>query len=186
MLPATLDSTRITLEFDGGDSTGSGIRSFRLFVAEDDAPFTVVPEELQVDRLGFDGRFGHAYRFYVEAVDQTGNREGAKSSAEATVRLDPVAPAPRPFTVYPNVPNPFRNTTSIPFELPGPGQVGLKVFDVAGRLLRTIPEREMDAGPHAETLQWDGRASGLYFVEITFRDATGHESRRSSRVVCVR
>lgn len=43
-------------------------------------------------------------------------------------------------------PNPFNAQTTISFTLAQPGQVKLAVYDIAGRLVETIAEREFPAG----------------------------------------
>lgn len=56
-------------------------------------------------------------------------------------------------------PNPFNPRTTIHFVLPAAGAVRLSVFDVAGRLVRTLVDDSRPQGSHA--VVWDGRdASG--------------------------
>ncbi|MCP4544887.1 MAG: T9SS type A sorting domain-containing protein [bacterium] len=85
------------------------------------------------------------------------------------------------------VPNPMNPSTMITFELPADGPVSLRIFDVNGRLVKTLlQESHLLAGPH--TAQWNGlntrgqsAASGVYFVRL---QAPGGEITRS--VVMVR
>ena len=67
-----------------------------------------------------------------------------------------------------NFPNPFNPSTSIPFALPSAAQVRLSVFNVLGQQVRTLLDREVEAGYHR--LAWDGRddagrqaGAGVYF-----------------------
>ena len=55
----------------------------------------------------------------------------------------------------PNHPNPFNPSTTIAYEVPAAGPVRLQVFDLRGRLVRTLVDEAMDAGRH--DAQWDGR-----------------------------
>jgi hypothetical protein len=78
---------------------------------------------------------------------------------------------PRVLTLHANVPNPFNPSTTIHFDLPRTAQVHLDIFDVAGRLVRTLVATEMPAGRHEAI--WDGRngtgatvASGSYFYRL--------------------
>jgi hypothetical protein len=82
-----------------------------------------------------------------------------------------VGGAPSVAMLRQNVPNPFRDETSIRYELPARAQVSMKIYDVSGRLVRTLKEGEVPAGYHA--LAWDrkdeaGRdvASGVYFCRL--------------------
>lgn len=53
------------------------------------------------------------------------------------------------------VPNPFRTATTIEFDIPRPLPVRLRLFDVAGRLVRSLIDRRMS--PAAWQVAWDGR-----------------------------
>lgn len=65
-------------------------------------------------------------------------------------------------------PNPFNPSTSVYFELFDPGRVRVDVFDVRGRHVRRLLDRDLPTGPHAVT--WDSRddqgrfvSSGVYY-----------------------
>ena len=67
------------------------------------------------------------------------------------------------------IPNPFNPTAEIQFVLPASTSVELDVYDVSGRLVRSLMAGRLGPGPHAVT--WDGRdkagrnvASGTYFA----------------------
>lgn len=83
-------------------------------------------------------------------------------------------------------PNPFNPRTEISFELRSRSEVRVAVYDVRGRLIRTLAEARFESGRH--TLAWegvDGRAkavaSGVYFVRM---DAGGQTWR--TRISLVR
>jgi hypothetical protein len=70
-----------------------------------------------------------------------------------------------------NYPNPFNPTTVIRFQLRESGKVRLKIFDLTGKLVRTLLDGELQAGE--QKILWDGRdqqgqtiASGVYFYEL--------------------
>lgn len=73
------------------------------------------------------------------------------------------------------IPNPFNPSTRIPFDLPAPARVSLKVYDVKGRVVRTVlKEVEYPAGSHQ--VHWNGEtdlgtrpASGVYFCRFESR-----------------
>jgi len=83
---------------------------------------------------------------------------------------------PRQTALHQNVPNPFNPTTQISFDLAQSGKVALRIYDVAGRLVRTLIDKEMAAGRN-HTVVWNGLddqngrvASGVYFYRL---DAVG-------------
>jgi hypothetical protein len=81
------------------------------------------------------------------------------------------------WTLHQNVPNPFNPVTTISYDVPaGGGAVSLAVYDVAGRLVRTLVSGAQDEG--RRQVSWDGRdglgqamSSGVYFYRLKAGDA---------------
>jgi hypothetical protein len=78
---------------------------------------------------------------------------------------------PVEFALAQNVPNPFNPQTTIRFSVPEGSPVRLAVFDVTGRLVRTLVDGDMAAGRHS--IIWDGRdavgrdvASGVFVCRL--------------------
>ncbi len=92
------------------------------------------------------------------------------------IGVDPVTPAaPVVFALEQNFPNPFNPVTTITFSLPEKGEVDMGVYDVSGRLVKTLYQGVMDQGKHKAT--WDGRnnagravSSGVYFCKLFTKD----------------
>ncbi len=93
---------------------------------------------------------------------------------------DPAAPVDdTPFVgrlMVRNHPNPFNPATEIRFTVPGPGAVHLRVYDVSGRLVRTLLDGVTVAGTGSAS--WDGCAnsgervgSGVYFCRVESGDS---------------
>lgn len=103
----------------------------------------------------------------IQAIEVALVRDGLTSS-----------PLPEPASAYlleQNVPNPFNPRTTIAFELPSPGHATLSVFDLAGRLVRTLADADLPAGRHR--LDWDGRdahgrnvAAGIFVYRLRCGD----------------
>ena len=77
-------------------------------------------------------------------------------------------------------PNPFNPATTIEYGLAAPGRVALRVYDIAGRLVRTLVDTERESGEHRAV--WDGTtdeglraASGVYFVRMEAADFSASE-----------
>ena len=85
------------------------------------------------------------------------------------------------YRLYQNVPNPFNPTTVIRYDVPaGDGKVTLRIYDVSGRLVRTLVNDVQTTG--RKSVIWDARdnrgqsvASGVYFYRMT---APGFEKTR--------
>jgi hypothetical protein len=85
------------------------------------------------------------------------------------------------YRLHQNVPNPFNPSTVIRFDVPAVGgYVALRVFDVRGRLVRTLVDGYETGG--IKSIRWDGRnddghraATGLYLYRL---EAPGYVSTR--------
>lgn len=82
---------------------------------------------------------------------------------------------PAAYKLAQNFPNPFNPSTTIMFDMRAKGNVSLKIYNVAGQLVRTLVNGVKDAGPHK--LTWDGRnnsgvavSSGVYFYKMETKD----------------
>ena len=73
--------------------------------------------------------------------------------------------------IHPATPNPFNPRTVIRLDLTGPAHVKADVYDLRGRLVRTLEDGPYPAGSHS--LVWDGddnhgqaTAAGVYFCRV--------------------
>ncbi len=74
--------------------------------------------------------------------------------------------APVRFQLEQNHPNPFNPVTTIKFAVPERARVEVKVYDVAGREVKTLVDRDMEPGHHAAVLDASGLPSGVYFARM--------------------
>jgi len=84
--------------------------------------------------------------------------------------------------LYDNVPNPFNPMTTIRYDLPTLCRVTLLVYDLSGRLIRTLKHGVVEDAGHREVV-WNGTdnsgltvSSGVYFYCLTAGEYT--ETRR--------
>ncbi|MFK7810134.1 MAG: cohesin domain-containing protein, partial [Saprospiraceae bacterium] len=80
------------------------------------------------------------------------------------------------FDLYQNTPNPFKAETVIGFNLPQAGNASLKVYDVAGRVLRTV-EVEGNKGYNEVTLNRSD-LSGTGVMYYTLETATDSATKK--------
>jgi photosystem II stability/assembly factor-like uncharacterized protein len=74
---------------------------------------------------------------------------------------------PAKYVLYQNYPNPFNPSTTIKFSLPKAGNVVLRIYDITGRIVRTLLDNEqLNIG--TVTLTFDGinLSSGVYFYSL--------------------
>jgi hypothetical protein len=70
-----------------------------------------------------------------------------------------------------NIPNPFTKHTVISYTIPTSQMVSLKIYDLSGRIVKTLIDKSMKAGYHK--VSWDGKSnsgtkvrSGIYFYRL--------------------
>jgi hypothetical protein len=93
--------------------------------------------------------------------------------SSGTLAAPPPTPSLPQFTrLYAPFPNPFSGTSTVRFDLAHPVDLRLEIFDLSGRRVSTLANREMEPGRYS--LSWDGRGDsgaplgpGLYFVRMS-------------------
>jgi hypothetical protein len=126
--------------------------------------------------------------FYAAANAANGNgTSGGDFIYTRSLTLDQSATAvpERPdFFVAQNVPNPFNPATTIRYHLDRAGSARLRIHDLAGRLVRTLREGELPAGPGES--RWDGNDSrGLPAPSGTYLCVLESGGRRLSRTLAL-
>ena len=121
------------------------------------------------------------YRAVVRA--RSTYEHGDQASAEVMVKLASGGSPSLPLrlTLLGNSPNPFNPETTIRFVVPA-GQrrdYSVRIYDVAGRLVRDLASGKIDAGAH--DVRWDGTddhgatvSSGVYLYRVSAGNETQH------------
>ncbi len=115
---------------------------------------------------------------YLYALVWGENLADLQANTDAALTVDLTAPTPvadaglpRSLALSQNAPNPFNPQTTIVFAVDRATGVRLGVYDLQGRLVRTLAERVYAPGEHS--VVWDGRddagsemPSGLYLYRL--------------------
>jgi subtilisin family serine protease len=112
--------------------------------------------------------FGHGRLDVLAAVEYARSLTAIHEEPPA----DEPASLPHQWSLLPNVPNPFNPATRIDFELAERAPATLRIYDVAGRLVRELADgRIREAGSHS--VYWDGLdaagrpvPSGVYIYQL--------------------
>ena len=79
-----------------------------------------------------------------------------------------VAEVPTSFALKGNYPNPFSSSTTVSFDLPFAAAVSVKVFDLMGRAVLSVPPVTMQLGANKSfSLNGTALASGTYHYRVT-------------------
>jgi hypothetical protein len=99
-------------------------------------------------------------------------RTGCYGSVVPTAVDEPTEVTPTATRIRSIYPNPFNPVTRIMFDISKTARVELSIYDVSGRRVAMLVNREIDAGKHE--VIWNGRmadgavaSSGIYFCRLT-------------------
>jgi hypothetical protein len=70
------------------------------------------------------------------------------------------------FKVFQNYPNPFNPSTTITYEIPKESFVVLTVYDILGRLVKTLVNEEKPAGRYSVIFNSNYFSNGVYFYKL--------------------
>jgi hypothetical protein len=148
----------------------AGVLDFDILRTEDqDSKFRKLPspdisrENLSYTFVDDSCEPGRNYRYRVIVFEDNEQRTLFETSA----LLIPV----QSFTLRQNYPNPFNPTTTISFTLPEKSHVNFSIYDLEGKLVRTLINGEVDEG--SKQITWDGTgshgnrvSSGVYYYRL--------------------
>lgn len=137
-----------------------------------------IPKDSSVFR-DYDFILGNTYYYQVSAWDSTGHE--SEYSDELEVMATSVGEfteqenRPPMYQLFQNYPNPFNSSTVIWYYLPDvgyqPAEVEITVYNLLGKLVRTLVRERQYPGEHK--VVWDGKddaenevASGIYFCKL--------------------
>ena len=83
------------------------------------------------------------------------------------------------FSISPNYPNPFSNTTQFNIGLTNENVVSVDVFNLFGQKVYSMPSQQMSSGNHLMTINGAGWSAGVYFYKVT----VGDQSKTQKMVV---
>ena len=104
-------------------------------------------------------------------------------SVNATAGIDDdLSPSvPKEFGLKQNYPNPFNPTTTIAFDLAQSGKTTLKVYDLSGKEVMTLIDKNMNAGEYKFGLNASDLSSGMYIYRLTTLSKDGQQLYGQSR-----
>lgn len=110
--------------------------------------------------------------YWVTAVDLNGNESDPSNVVTITLAIENGLTIPMEFALQQNYPNPFNPSTQIQYALPTDATVSITIYDLMGREVRSLVNKQVNAGYHS-TL-WNATnamgapvSAGVYIYTIT-------------------
>ena len=89
-----------------------------------------------------------------------------------TASIEDDSPAVETFLLSQNFPNPFNPSTTIDYKLENPGYVELCIYDLCGRVVKSLFRGFQNSGDHSVIWNASGLPSGVYMYSILTEDLT--------------
>jgi hypothetical protein len=136
-----------------------------------DGPVTITSQNPATIEPG--ASFNVYYALALGANEQTmlTNITLAEEKYEGLVTsVENIKPSVNTFALGQNYPNPFKNSTTISYQLPDDGFVSLKIYNVIGNEVATLVNSNQTRGSH--TIHYDGNdlTSGMYYYTLRYND----------------
>ncbi|MBI5403218.1 MAG: T9SS type A sorting domain-containing protein [Ignavibacteriae bacterium] len=100
------------------------------------------------------------YNYRLKQIDLNGNFEYFSLSNEIAIN------APNSFELSQNYPNPFNPVTRINFSIAKSGLVKLVIYDITGREVKKLVDKELEQGFHFADFNASNLSSGIYFYTL--------------------
>ena len=101
--------------------------------------------------------------------------ELSRESEQYIMRKKTSTVSPYTFSMSPAYPNPFNPVTTITYSLPEESYINLSIYNMTGRLIKTLKTGLSTTGIHE--IQWNGTnmygenvSSGIYFCEMNDKE----------------
>ena len=96
--------------------------------------------------------YGTVY-YRVSAIDYAGNRGDFSGTVSTSILGLDADVIPQVFTIHQNYPNPFNPVTSLRYDLPEDGLVNVTIYDMMGRVVKTLVNSSQSARLYLYTIQ---------------------------------
>jgi len=114
--------------------------------------------------IDFNSQQSNWYRLGTD-LDECEDYDGLELKVSSSINV------PNQFILHQNYPNPFNPITSLRYNLPNDGLVNITIYDMMGRIVKTLVNSSQTAG--YKSIQWNATddrnkqvSAGLYFYTI--------------------
>ncbi len=167
---------------DGAEGAGSDIVHYEIDISGISGKLDITVELLYqsikpqfiADLFNYNTPAVNRFRNYYQQADKTPEKvQSAVLTVDVPTGIENRGQTlPNGFALLHAYPNPFVEEAAVQVQLAKPARIMVAVYDLRGRLIRTLMQGDRPAGTHR--LQWDGLdnagrrvGSGVYFLKLT-------------------
>ncbi len=109
---------------------------------------------------------GQTYTYRIKAYSSISESDYSDEASLTVTDVKGESEIPAEYSLGQNYPNPFNPTTSIKFGLPESGVTKIILYDLLGREIRTVVNKELEAGYYEINIDAYNLPSGVYLYRI--------------------
>ena len=144
---------------------------------------SITVQDSQINRFSFSSGFGISLMNDIKVTNSLGQSFVGKTAGNNSIVIsralaysdlsnvsalrDKKSSLPDAFDLKQNYPNPFNPSTKIEYDIPRNSFVVIKVYDITGKELNVLVNKEQEAGKYLTEWTPEGMGSGIYFYRIT-------------------
>ncbi len=122
------------------------------------------------------------YQYRLKQVDFNGNFEYHNLNTPGDV----VIGTPKAADLFQNYPNPSNPTSKVDFQIPFSAKVSLKVYDIAGKEVASLIDKDLEGGFYTAEFNGSNLASGVYFYRIIANSNDGNSFTKTMKLILVK
>jgi hypothetical protein len=157
------------------------ITAYRIYRRGPGTPERVLADALPPSATSYadtEIRAGTTYTYVLAAIKQDGSETRSAPASAITPSYQ--------FALHPSAPNPFHQSTRVPFTLDTAARVTVRIYNVRGALVATLfdgtlPEGRHEVGWGGHDLKGNLAATGTYFCTLT-----AGKAMRSQKILLLR
>lgn len=135
-----------------GFPEGIGVKTYKPYMTTETAHFEPYPDISASEGFTLPARSITTFVGEVDSVD--------------AVNVNSSETIPKNFVLAQNYPNPFNPTTTITYTILEAGKVTLRVYDILGKVVRTLVNEKRQAGTYEVSFNGNDLSSGIYFYKL--------------------
>jgi hypothetical protein len=122
------------------------------------------------------------YQYRLKQIDLNGNFEYHNLSDPSDVIIG----NPGNADLFQNYPNPSNPISKVDFQLPFDANVSLKVFDITGKEVLVLVNKDLVSGFYTAEFNGSNLASGVYFYRLTANSNDGNSFSKTMKLILVK
>ncbi|NOS85062.1 MAG: hypothetical protein HOP31_07965 [Ignavibacteria bacterium] len=122
------------------------------------------------------------YQYRLKQIDFNGNFE----YHNLTAPNDVIIGTPNVADLFQNYPNPSNPTSKVDFQIPFTAKVSLKVYDITGKEVASLIEKDLESGFYTTDFNGSNLASGVYFYRLIANSNDGNSFSKTMKLILVK